>query len=278
MKGWILFLLTFFFVEFGNSQYKEKKIKLSNELNEISGIAMIGDSVYAVINDSGNEPKIYFLNQVGEIIHSTKITGATNVDWEEIVYQDSILYIADIGNNNSNRKDLCIYKVDIRNGWKHDNLASEKIEFSYAEQVDFPPKAGSVKFDSEAMYFSNGQLHLIAKSIEEPWVGTSRIYPVPIVNGRYQIQSNYSIFIPNKHWTEGAITGCATDDSTLTVLTYNKIILFDLEHPVSPKSTFKFDSLKQREGICYVDANTYYIVSERHKILGGPYLHILTRK
>jgi hypothetical protein len=240
---------------------------------------MIEDSVFAVINDSDNEPRVCFLNQAGQIIHSSQIIGATNEDWEDLVYHDSILYIADIGNNNSNRKNLCIYKVELRNGWKKDNLSSEKIEFSYLEQTEFPPtKEGAIKFDAEAIYYSNNQLHIVAKCIEKPWTGISRIYPVPMEKGSYTIQSNYSIFIPNKHWTEGAVTGCTTDDSSLTVLTYKKMVVFDKEYPISQKFTFKFRCLKQREGICYVDVDTYYIVSERHTLLGGPYLHILTRK
>lgn len=279
MRYLSLISILFFWSQIVFAQFSESKIKLPNELNEISGIAVINDSVIAAINDSGNEPKVFFLDLKGRIIHSSLIAGATNVDWEDLIIENLTMYIGDFGNNNSERRDLCIYKVDISKGWKKDTLKSEKIEFYYSEQNHFPPtERGELKFDCEAFYFSNGLLHLVSKGVEKPWIGRSRIYPVPCVKGRYSVVSNNAVFINSKDWMGGAVTSCCVRDSNLTFLTYRKIVIFDTLNLLSQKSIYNFKNLKQREGICVFDKENYLIVSERNWLLGGPYLYTVKKK
>lgn len=278
MKKWNVLLVAFCFIQVCNAQFHEETIRLPKELQEISGIAALNDSVLAAINDSGNEACLYFLNLKGHIIHKSIIHGATNIDWEDLTIHDSVLYIADVGNNLSDRKDLCVYKVDVRKGWRKDTLQSDKIEFSYMEQTGFPPAKGSVKFDCEAIYFSDNKLHLLAKTMEEPWLGTARIYSLPIEKGKYSIQSIKAIHVPSKNWREGAATSCCINDSLLTVLMYNRIIDFDKKNLISQNSMYKFGNLKQREGICQLSDGQYIVVSERHPVLGGPFLTVLKRE
>ena len=56
---------------------------------------------------------MYYLSKKGEIKYKRKISSAKNKDWEDITRDDKYIYIADMGNNFNNRKDLKIYKIPI---------------------------------------------------------------------------------------------------------------------------------------------------------------------
>ena len=91
-------------------------------------------------NDSGNEPKIYFLTKKGKIVHTCTINNTTNTDWEDIsIDPNGTIYIADVGNNLNNRTNLSIVKIDGKLAINQAACQAEIIQFSYKNQLDFPP-------------------------------------------------------------------------------------------------------------------------------------------
>ncbi|MFN5417228.1 MAG: hypothetical protein ACK5B9_09240, partial [Flavobacteriia bacterium] len=115
---------------------------------------VLNDSCLVAINDGGNKPILFVLNFKGEIIHEVNIKDAKNKDWEDLTIDDQgNIYIADIGNNLNQRKDLCIYKVNSDSILFKNELSCEEIIFQYEDQTSFPPNKDQFNFDSEAIAY-----------------------------------------------------------------------------------------------------------------------------
>lgn len=127
---------------------------LDDRLKETSGLAFLKGKLYT-FNDGGNPQEFYQINpENGEIIQ-THVVNFPNRDWEAITSDGEYLYIADIGDNNGNRRDLVIYKID--------GNSSVKIPFEYQNQDDFNPPKKSTNYDAEAVIFQNGKIQLFTK-------------------------------------------------------------------------------------------------------------------
>jgi len=154
---------------------------LPPELNENSGMIWY-DGLIWMINDSEGDPILYALDtSTVEIVKHVRLTGAENVDWEEIAQDESFVYIGDFGNNDGSRKDLRIYKINKSD--LDDTLAvPEIIQFSYPDQTDFTPVPYNTPFDCEAMISAGDTLQLFTKN----WTGgDTYIYKVPAVPGNH---------------------------------------------------------------------------------------------
>jgi hypothetical protein len=156
-------------------------IVLPSELNENSGLIWYDGYIWT-INDSSGKPFIYAVDTAsGKITRRIQLTGASNIDWEEIAQDDSCIYICDIGNNDGSRKDLRIYKIKKKQ--LTDTLVTpEIIQYQYADQTDFTPNELNTPFDCEALISLEDTLYLFTKN----WTGNfTRIYKVPAEPGNY---------------------------------------------------------------------------------------------
>ncbi len=147
--------------------------KISDTLIESSGLQWAGNSLWS-FNDRGGEPILYRIDTVsGAILQTVRLTGATNVDWEEVTFDGTYFYVGDFGNNlDGARTDLKIYKFPFSAIPDYTTnpgaaIPLEKIEvinFTYSDQ-QHPVAAGldSTKFDCEAMIVSGGKIHLFTK-------------------------------------------------------------------------------------------------------------------
>src|SRR5919107_911116 len=93
---------------------------IKNEsINESSGLVASRTSpgVYWTHNDSGDGPFIYALDTRGQSLGTFRVTGATNRDWEDIAAGPGpqpnrpYLYVGDIGDNDSKRNEVVVYRV-----------------------------------------------------------------------------------------------------------------------------------------------------------------------
>ena len=135
----LLFLFTFFFCQQlpttlhadqnsrtktrpESSPYGPPKVigTIRNEaINESSGLvaSRTTPGVYWTHNDSGDGPFLYAIRTDGEYFGVWRVTGAEAIDWEDIsigpgpVRGKSYLYIGDIGDNSSARKEIVVYRV-----------------------------------------------------------------------------------------------------------------------------------------------------------------------
>lgn len=150
---------------------------LNDTLIENSGLVWADGKLYT-FNDSGSGTKVYEIMANGTIIRTIHIANATNVDWEAMTSDSTYFYLGDFGNNNGNRTDLCIYRLlksEMINN-TIDTVIAEKMNFRWADQLDFTAAYNANDFDCEAFYATEDSLFLFSKN----WVDLqTKCYGLP---------------------------------------------------------------------------------------------------
>ena len=78
---------------------------LQDSIKETSGLIYLNQKLITH-NDSEGRPALYELDSItGNVTRTVAVTNATNIDWEDIDYDSTYLYIGDFGNDGS-RTDL----------------------------------------------------------------------------------------------------------------------------------------------------------------------------
>ncbi|MEN8815299.1 MAG: hypothetical protein ABF274_00325 [Nonlabens sp.] len=134
---------------------------LSNDITETSGLEFY-KNLMITHNDSGDLPTLYFLNERGEILKRKTYTNMSNVDWEDITKDEEFLYIADIGNNYGNRRDLVIYKIRL-NDLDNENARVEKLMINYPNQKSFKNGNQNHPYDAESLVAIDNDLYVFSK-------------------------------------------------------------------------------------------------------------------
>lgn len=221
-KKYTLFFLFTFFANSAIAQLSPTLIStLDSSLQESSGIEYASPQSYWTHNDSGDGPFIYEINNSGNKIRTVYISNAIAVDVEDIAQDDNgNLYVADVGNNNHNRTNLRIYKITSTQLLAGDTVTAEIIQYSYPDQISFPPSNNNKNFDCEAVFHHAGMLHLFSKN----W-GTSnysKYYTLPDDSGTYVATFIDSIFTQN--WITAADIN--PNGNMMALLSLGKMILF----------------------------------------------------
>jgi len=253
-----------------NKNTNLKKVgELPYALREISGITALSNHKLYAINDSGNGPVLFGLNQQGAIISKVKVPKSKNKDWEDLAYDlEEHIYIGDFGNNNNDRKNLKIYKIS---GILSDSIYTSKIEFIFEDQKKFPPKKRNFNFDVEAFIHLNGFLYLFTKDRRKGDIKITKIYKIPSTVGKYVAKLVGQYEICSKP-SGCSITAAAINRSQnkIALLTSNKIFLledFDKEDPFTQKlKKIKLNHFSQKEGICFKNDSILYITDEKQGI------------
>lgn len=275
----ILFILYSVSISFSTIAQKTQKIaRLPEIVTESSGLIFYNDTLLITHNDSGDKPILYFVNLKGKLIHQVIVNNANNVDWEDITKDDKgNIYIADIGNNSNQRKDLRIYKIKSHNLLNVNSLNAEIIEVSYNEQIDFPPKDEALNFDAEGIAFHNDSLWIITKCRSIPFEGNAYIYKFPAKSGKYNLKRKTHLFIGKDGFTKDAVTSLDIYNDQLYILTYNRILIYKLiDNKLEFDKQFYTKPYTQKEAITLKNKNEIYLTDESTKILGGGYLYKLT--
>lgn len=249
---------------------------LPKKLKEVSGITYFPDSkLIYTLEDSGNKNAIYAINQAGKLDKTITITNAKNVDWEDITKdKNGNIYIGDFGNNDNERKDLCIYKVNKNQLSKDQASAEYKISFSYPEQTEFPPKKKEMFYDVEGFFEYQNYFYLFTKNRSKGFDGTAFIYKIAnkpglqkaIKIGEFKTCNNYNHCV----LTSATIS---PDGKKVVLLSHDKIVLFkgykgDLFHK-GTQTEIKLNHFSQKEAIVFKDNNTLLIVDEKTNKVGG---------
>ena len=275
MKRLCLFLLLFLFL----ASCSPMKYPISSKLSEISGIENLSNDTFLAINDSGDEPIIYAMNSDGIIFHKIFITGAKNMDWEDLSSDDDFIYIGDIGNNRNQRKDLVVYRIPLTNlmGYQNidgkghhnlpDTLKAEPYPLNYPDQISFPPKESRMNFDSEAIAEAEGKLLILSKDRSKPYHGLCKVYEVDLSNNLPQIKLLQEIQLKGMSWLTGSVTGCDYFNNKLYVLTYKRLYIFERRQGVFKLLLKKnLGPIQQWEGICVETENKIRIVAEKSRL------------
>jgi len=62
-------------------------------------------------NDSGDSPRLFAISPRGRLLAEIAVTGAQSRDWEDIAAGRGTLLIGDIGDNDTQRKSIVVYRI-----------------------------------------------------------------------------------------------------------------------------------------------------------------------
>ena len=257
---------------------------LQDSIKETSGLIYLNQKLITH-NDSEGEPALYELDSIsGNVIRTVAISNATNIDWEDICYDSTYLYIGDFGNDGS-RTDLKIYRLPISSYLTtvNDTVTADTIRFSYSDQTDFTPNPFSTNFDAEALISYNDSLYIFTKNWGD---NRTNIYALPKTPGTYQISKVDSIN------SQGLVTGATYNSVSNTILligytfvspfiieisnfTFNEFSSGTIErYLIPPPPDFSF----QMESITSLNQNQYYITAEKFGTLKSALYRLDTDK
>lgn len=242
------------------SQLVVEDINLSKKLDETSGLEIINKQL-VTINDSGNDPVLFYINESGNILDERKLNCCKNNDWESLAADSDYVYIADFGNNYDTRKNLSIIKIPID---KSSNENPEIINFLYPEQKKFKRIYRRSEYDAEALISFGDMLLIFTKNKRKK---ITEIYSLPKYGGNFKAQKIGSLN------TESIVTGADYDKKTNTlvltstinfdeyyILVINDFSLNNKDHKIN---MYEIPIGKtQVEAIKIIDENTFWITSE----------------
>lgn len=219
-------------------------------LGEISGMVKSRSypDTYWVVNDSGDEARLFAINREGNNIIPTfsrfsfygeeaeegkeqwqgfRVLYAENVDWETMTVDDNYLYVGDVGNNFNGRENLGIYMLsEIDPTASTQSAAIRHIPVRYPEQTEFPG-LGARHFDSEALFAADGSLYLITKhrSLSSAYEAGANLYRL---DTQFTDQDNLLVLI-DSNAEMLAVTGAelSPDGQRLAVISYQELWVID---------------------------------------------------
>lgn len=253
-----------------------KVFEFPKSLKENSGIEIAPKSkLIWTLQDSGNPAEIYGLDAHGKIVQTIAITNAQNNDWEDISSDASgNLYIGDFGNNDNDRKNLCIYKIDAAH-LRHDQATvSASINFYFPQQKAFPPKKSEMVYDVESFFVWQDHFYLFTKNRSSKFDGETALYLVPNKPGNHAAKK-IATFKTCGSYGKCAVTSAdiSPDGKKVALLTSGYVWLFigfKGANIFSGKAEqIDLGHVSQNEGICFSGNNKLLIADEKKKNSGG---------
>lgn len=246
---------------------------LPKDLKEVSGNETIRNSnLIWMLNDGGNESKIYAVSEQGKIKREVYIKNK-NHDWEDLTSDEKgNIYIGDFGNNLSKRKNLTILKIEEKY-LKKKNTEAIRIEFTYENQHKFPPKKKGLYFDAEAFFYFKGYMYIFTKSRVHNKYGKTFLYKLPAKKGKHiaKLIGEFENCNDLECWITSA--DISADGKKVALLSQKNILIF----PDYKEDNFLSGNVKkielehrtQKEGLCFKDNYTLLITDEKAHGVGG---------
>jgi hypothetical protein len=245
--------------------------QLAPALTETSGL--VYNKGYLIThNDSGDTPTLYLINSLGKIVDTKTYSNMQAVDWEDITKDNTHLFIADIGNNRGNRKDLVIYKIALKD-IENTSAAVTALHFTYPDQTSFIKGNQDHSFDAESIIAIDDYLYVFSKDWKNQ---ITTIYQLN-KDEEYQIAKKIMSYPVN-----GLITGATYNDTDTVMLCGYQSDLTPFVYQIDYKNgMFTFNHKEelpitggaQVEGITYASTKngvtTYYVSCEATRIKLG---------
>ena len=253
-------------------------------------------NTYWTLSDSDCPPVVFAMRETGEIIMPAaarerytgiRVTGTRNLDWECLTLDErGNLIIGDVGNNLSNRRNLCFYIVpEPTPATDVVTPQRRKVSFYYPTQNDFP--APSRNYDCESCFAMNGQIYFFTKHWTDTETVLWRVDP--------EIETYQAAVPVTRFDARGMVTDAALSPSRrrLAVLTYHCLWVFDLpeadaagkidERRFFTHAPARFRRLAppkdfwQLEGCAFIDENTLLLSSEQGALFRVPVSALRTK-
>ncbi|MFP3598482.1 hypothetical protein [Chryseobacterium sp. SIMBA_029] len=249
---------------------------LPKKLKEVSGIALSKDKkTIWTIEDQGNKNRVYGLDRQGKLIADVLVENAENTDWEEIITDTTgNIYIGDFGNNDNERKDLAILKIDLKDASQTTTQVTQTTRFHYEGQTDFPPKKSNLLYDCEAFIEMDENFYLFTKNRSKGFDGTFLVFQVPNKEGDFEAKLIATLKLDGKY-SDAAITSASINSTKDRIVLLNhKNIQVLTGFSANDFSKVKIQKIplhhnSQKEGIVFLDDKTLLIADEKDKETGG---------
>ena len=235
---------------------------LPSTLNECSGLDYSGSNAFWAHNDGYGDNHIYKLNGSGSITKTITVNNAINYDWEDVAHDlnRNYLYIGDFGNNDCDRTNLHVYRINHPKNISGTSVTADVINFTYPDQAQFP--SPWMNFDAEAFFQYNGILYIFTKA-DGSAVGYTKLYTIPDQPGTY-VATLVDSFYTNDRITSADIN---SDASAVIISTNSHIHIFKNWSGVNifsgtHKQVNISGSWTQKEGLVFKDINHVYMADE----------------
>ncbi|MEL4454987.1 hypothetical protein [Lutimonas vermicola] len=256
--------------------YSNKFVSVSPGLSEISGIEFDKEGNLWAINDSGNSTEIHQIDSLGNVNRSIKITNAKNIDWEDLTQDDfGHFFIGDFGNNNNERRDLTVYKIENPIDIKTAETEAEIIRFKFFDQ-DLKNTSDSIKnFDLEAFVFYKGRLYMFTKNRTKPFDGFTNLYRMEdyASNQKAKKVSRFKTCQAGKYQCWITSAALSPDRKKLALLGSNKIWIFknwkEDDFFSGELKEIDLGLITQKEAITFLNDSLLVIADENYKGIGG---------
>jgi len=256
--------------------YSKKIVSVDPKLKEISGIEFDKKQRLWAINDSGDEAKIYQLNDDGSIARDVLITNAKNIDWEDMTQNDfGHFFLGDFGNNKQKRKWLTIYKIENPIDIKTNTTEAEIIKFTYPELDGKPVAPDKRNFDLEAFVAFGRHLYLFTKNRTKPFNGITNVYKVGdhAANFKAELVGSFKTCTTLEKFCWITSAALSPDRDKLVLLDSTSIWLFENfegdQFFSGDISLIDLGIVTQKEAITFYDNNTIVFTDEEFSGIGG---------
>jgi len=238
------------------------------EIRESSGLALSSAQPPRLWthNDSGDRARLFLCDLDGALVAEYAVDGAKAVDWEDIASDGAgHIYIGDIGNNSSARRDLTVYRIaepDPREPARRVRV-ERALHFRYADQTAFPDPARN--FDGEALYVAGGALWILTKHRGDTGTTLYRLADAP-GDAEQVLEPVQRIALPIDSAPFGTVTAAdaSLDGRLVAVLLYQAILVYERNPDgtlaARPRAHIALDMRRtgQVEGIAWVGGGLFF--------------------
>ncbi len=206
----------------------EDAARLDPSIAESSGLVVSARSpgILWTHGDSGTGNVLYAVDAHGAMVSRVVVHGNAMLDWEDLTSDGAgHLWLADSGNNDSDRQNLALYRIPEPDPHATEVSTDGMVRFRYPDQKAFPDPAVR-NFDAEAIFWSEGRMYLLSKHRSDH---QTTLYRFPAMEGDVVLEklSSFELGGPDDR-TGGKVTAASIspDGQRLAVLTYHEVFLF----------------------------------------------------